>query len=869
MCNEDCSERPQPAGMSGLNAGAQTGEQFSASSEQQYPREASPAKENSVVGNGDAPELNGRLCDVAVCLDAAIEQTPLLAVQCLARDGVIRIWNDACEKLFGIAREDAVGKRHDGLLTVDVPDSDFATMLVDIWDKGQPSMPSDWRITTASGKVVWVVATMFPVIRNGTTLHVLCTHVDITLRKEQEQRLRASEFWFHEFFEKSSDAIIVLRNGQFVEFNPAALILFGYDKVQSGMNNIEPHHVSPLHQPDGQLSREKMAHMHALAQANGNHRFEWQYCSHDRRAFWGEVALTAITVANETLLYAIVRDITERKTAEQALGLAAQVFESSHEAIVILDRDKRIISVNHAFTAITGYPANQVLGTDGKMMRSALSDAGDYDEIWLQIEQDGHWQGETLRQRRNGESFPAWASCTAVKNAARQVANYIVIFSDITQRKESERHIRHMIEHDFLTGLPNRVLLLDRLQQAIAAARRNRTKLAVLFIDLDRFKHINDSLGHHVGDKLLQAVAERLKKCVRGNDTVSRQGGDEFVVMLADIGGVEQAAHIADNILQVINMPYQIDEYALSITTCLGISMYPEDGQDIDALTRNADTAMYHAKASGRNSYQFFSHAMNLRIVERLALENHLKSALEQGQFSLQYQPEIDIASGRTVGVEALLRWQHPDAGLLTPVHFLAAAEQCGLMVSIGDWVLLAACRQARLWHDQGMPVVIGVNLSAIQFRQKDFLDKVETVLRQTGLAPQFLELEITESILIDSSAAVIETMHALRAMGVALAVDDFGTGYSSLSYLKHFPVDKLKIDQSFVRDLGDDANDAAIVRAILIMAKSLNLKVIAEGVETIDQLTFLQSQGCDHYQGYYVTPPMLAADLPGFYQLN
>ncbi len=819
----------------------------------------------TIVDDGD----RGLDMETLARLTEAIARTPLVAVQGFDRDGNILAWNDASAKLYGISRKDAIGRRFTDLVHFEDDGHDFMAILATIWDSRQPSAARDWKIVAATGKVVWVYSSMFPVVEHGNTQQVFCMDVDITQRKDHEQRLLAGETRFREFFEKSIDAIILLRNGEFNEFNPAALRLFGYDGQHNGLKGMVPHKVSPKRQPDGRLSREKMEEMHAIVRAKGSHRFEWQYCNRDHHAFWGEATVTAVETNGETLYYAVVRDISARKEAERALRLSARVFESSHESIMILDSEWRILSVNDAFVAMTGLVAQQVVGEHGSLLKSTLYEQAAYETIGEELTRSDYWHGEVLMQHVDRQAFPAWASVSVVRDDDGKICNYIAIMTDISERKASEERIRHLSEHDFLTGLPNRVLLLDRLQQAIAAARRNRSKLAVLFLDLDRFKNVNDSLGHHVGDRLLQAVAERLKKCVRGNDTVSRQGGDEFIVMLADIGGVEQVAHIAGNILQTINMPYQIDEYALTTSTCIGISVYPEDGQDIDALIKNADTAMYHAKENGRNSYQFFNRDMNMRIVEQLMLENYLKSALEQNQFSLQYQPELDIVSGHVLGVEALLRWQHPQAGLLTPEHFLSVAEECGLIVPIGDWVLRTACRQARSWHDQGMPLKIGVNLSAIQFRQKDFVQKVAAVLQQTGLAPQFLELEITESILIDSTVTVLDTMHRLRAMGVVLAVDDFGTGYSSLSYLKHFPVDKLKIDQSFVHDLNDDDNDAAIIRAILIMAKSLKLRVIAEGVETMEQLAFLQSQGCDEYQGYYAAHPLLPADLPQYFQIH
>lgn len=814
-----------------------------------------------------AGDENANPIEALACFAQAIGHLSMIAVHGFDRDGIIRVWNGASEKLYGISRAQAIGRHIAELLKFRGNRNEWDAEIARMWESGEPALPHDMQIITPSGQSVWVYSTMFPALENGRATRIFCMDIDITERKERERGLLENETRIREFFTKSADAIIMLREGKIQEFNPAALRLFGYDEQKDGLKGAVPYEISPKYQPDGRLSQEKMEEMHEIAFDRGSHRFEWQYCRHDKRPFWGEVTITVLDGSSDGFMYAIVRDITGRKLAERELQLSAQVFEGSHEGIVILDADWRMIRVNVAFTEMTGLQEPDIAGGIKGILQSGLQETEFFERVMEAVKRHGHWQGEIWGRRSTDETFPAWVSVSAVHSSDQQIVNYIVILSDISERKASEERIRHLSEHDFLTGLPNRVLLLDRLHQAIASARRNRGKLAVLFLDLDRFKNINDSLGHHIGDKLLQTVAERLKKCVRGNDTVSRQGGDEFVVMLTDIGDSEQVAHIAGNILHAIGLPFHIESHTLTITTCVGISMYPEDGKDVDTLIKNADTAMYHAKESGRNNYQFFDHDMNARMVERLTLEHQLRVALDQSQLVLEYQPELDIGSGLIVGVEALLRWQHPDAGLLPPARFLHAAEASGLIVPIGDWVLQTACRQAKAWYDEGKPMRVGVNLSAIQFRQKDFLHKVRKALEQTGLPSRYLELEITESVLLDPAGGAMATMHALREMGVALAVDDFGTGYSSLSYLKHFPVDKLKIDQSFIRDLADDANDAAIIRAILIMAKSLKLKVIAEGVETTAQLDFLRAQGCDEFQGHYFTQAVLPAELTHFLQ--
>jgi diguanylate cyclase (GGDEF)-like protein len=420
-----------------------------------------------------------------------------------------------------------------------------------------------------------------------------------------------------------------------------------------------------------------------------------------------------------------------------------------------------------------------------------------------------------------------------------------------------------MAHHDALTGLPNRVLLHDRVSQAIAQAQRNREVLAMLFIDLDRFKTVNDSLGHHVGDRLLKSVGERLESCTRGSDTIARIGGDEFVVLLGDLEKPEDARHVALKVLDALAEPVTIGVHELRVTPSIGICAYPHDGTDVETLMRNADTAMYHAKQMGRNNYQFFTQSMNDAAQERLALENDLRHAVERAEFTLHYQPQLDLKTGRIVGFEALVRWLHPQRGMVGPSQFVAAAEETGLIGQIGEWVLREACLQARAWHHAGhSELQVSVNCSAQQFQRESFVETVGGILRASGLPAQQLDLEITESVIIQHSEAVIARFQALDDMGVRISIDDFGTGYSSLSYLKRFAIHQLKIDQSFVRDISSDPDDAAIVSAIIAIAHSLGLQVVAEGVETPEQLAFLRSLGCDVAQGYYFSKPVPAQEF-------
>lgn len=450
-----------------------------------------------------------------------------------------------------------------------------------------------------------------------------------------------------------------------------------------------------------------------------------------------------------------------------------------------------------------------------------------------------------------------------------QQANAHLVTATIEAHKLTEQvqtakvQLEHLVQHDALTGLPNRVLLQDRLGQAIELARRQGRQLAVMFLDLDQFKHINDSLGHAVGDQLLQSAAQRLVACVRHSDTISRQGGDEFVLLLPYIERAEDAALSAQKMLAALALPHRIDEHDLHIGASIGISIYPGDGQDAETLIKNADTAMYSAKENGRNNYKFFERSMNARAVQRQSIETGLRCALEQQEFVLHYQPKINLQSGTIVGVEALIRWQHPERGLLLPAQFLPIAEDCGLILPMGCWVLREACRQVQAWLDSGLCAVpVAVNISALEFRGKSFLEDVALILKETDLAPCYLELELTESVLMHDADESVPVLEALKAMGVRLAIDDFGTGYSSLSYLKRFPIDTLKIDQFFVHDIATHADGVAIVRTVIGMGKNLKQRVIAEGVETYVQFEFLRAQQCEEGQGFLFSHPLPAEDF-------
>ena len=558
-----------------------------------------------------------------------------------------------------------------------------------------------------------------------------------------------------------------------------------------------------------------------------------------------------------------------QKAGEQ-LQLSAQVFESSRDAITITDAQGTIITVNEAFTTTTGYPMAEAVGRNPRILQSGRHDKEFYRVMWASIQEHGHWQGEIWNKRKNGEIYPEWLKITAAKNPSQDTTNYIAVFSDISGDISAAERIQRLAYYDTLTDLPNRALLSDRLDLAIAHAKRSGYKCAVLFLDMDRFKNINDALGHSIGDQLLKSVATRLKECVREVDTVARMGGDEFVVVLDGAAETGSILSVARKMLHSLSQPYEVEGHNIRATPSIGISVYPEDGTDGESLIMNADSAMYHAKENGRNDFKFFVSDMKTKVTEKLFIESDLRKALEHGQFVLYFQPQVDIRTGHIIGAEALIRWNHPTAGLISPAKFIPIAEESGLIIPLGEWILNEACRQNLAWQKAGLtPISIAVNLSAVQFRQPNLCQLIGRVLSDTGLDPHYLELELTEGLVMSNTDSAIATLNGFKEMGVHISIDDFGTGYSSLSYLKHFPIDYLKIDQSFIRYITANPDDAAITTAIINMAQGLNLRTIAEGVETAEQLKFLRLHSCDVVQGYYFSKPVPATEFADILQMS
>ena len=561
-----------------------------------------------------------------------------------------------------------------------------------------------------------------------------------------------------------------------------------------------------------------------------------------------------------------VQDISGRRQAEEALHLYANAFEHSGEAILIADHDNRIVTFNPAFTRLTGYTIEELRGRNPRVLASGHTPRETYEGMWSALQTNGYWQGELWDRRKDGQSYPKWISISVIRDDQGEVTHYIASFTDISERKAAEERIRQLAQHDPLTGLLNRFSLESRLEQALLSARRAGGKLAVIFIDMDRFKVVNDTLGHHVGDKLLVEVARRLLAAVRESDIVARLGGDEFIVALTDVDAELAAAMMGEKIVGVLGQPYPIDDHVVHSSPSVGISMFPTDGDDVATLMKNADAAMYHAKAHGRNNFQFFTSAMMVAAEERMTLERDMRAALAQGQFELHYQPQICAASGAVCGVEALARWRHPAAGMIPPLKFIPVAEETGMIEALGEWVLDEACRQQAAWQAQGIGGVrMAVNISAKQLRSPLLVERVREIMARHGIGSGQLELEVTESVAMDNPARAIDQLTALRALGVELAIDDFGTGYSSLAYLKLLPIQALKLDRAFVRDIETDENDAAISAATLALAHNLGLKVVAEGVETEAQRAFLVDHGCDLLQGYLFSRPLPAAEATAF----
>lgn len=565
------------------------------------------------------------------------------------------------------------------------------------------------------------------------------------------------------------------------------------------------------------------------------------------------------------VVFAIVHDMQERMAAEARLKLAANVFEYANDAIMVADASYKIVMVNQAFSRISGYGSEEAIGRDSRTFLESHSDNESPSEKEKDIDGRCQYQREVLHKHKSGAIYHAWENLSYVKNSNGSIAYCIYIFSDISQLKEAEAKSTYLAHHDALTRLPNRLLFGARLEQSLQLAKRSDANLALLFLDLDRFKYINDTLGHAYGDRLLREIAKRIESCVREQDTVARFGGDEFTVLLSVLHHEQEAANLAEKILYSVSLPVKIDDAEIVVSTSIGISLFPRDGTTATDLIKAADVAMYCAKDRGRNKFEFYTRELTARSEERLQLEHEIRDNLTTGNFFLCYQPQLQISSGKVTGVEALLRWRHADGTVSTPEKIIAVAEESSLILDLDAWVLRTACTQAALWYRSGVPCFkVAINFSAMNLLRDGFAEKVRRVLDELSLPAGWIELEVTESVL-QSGESVIGELESLKALGVTLAIDDFGTGYSSLSSLKHLPIDRIKIDKSFITDVPDSKSDAGITQAIITMGHNLNLKVIAEGVENDSQWEFLRAAGCDQVQGFRFGHPEHAALIPSY----
>ncbi|MBK7677210.1 MAG: EAL domain-containing protein [Candidatus Accumulibacter sp.] len=721
-------------------------------------------------------------------------------------------------------------------------------------------------------------------VQRGASDYLIKGHVDahwlpralryLLDRKATRDALQASELRFRAMSDASPLGIFVSDvQGDCVYTNAA------YQRI-SGLTfeeTLGTKWSTAIHPDDRQ---RVLAEWRDAAGSGAPFQTEFRFLQPDERVVWARVNSAAMNdglAANGRVK--TVEDISQRKAVEFALRAVeealfeererAQVtLDSIGDAVLTTDLQGKVTYLNLAAEVMTGWSREDALGRplsevfhiiDGATRQAAPNPA----RRAISENRTVGLAADSLLVRRDGCESAIEDSAAPIHNRDGRVAGAVIVFHDVSESRAMVLKMAHLAHHDFLTGLPNRVLLTERLSQAIGLARRRGKQVALLFVDLDYFKHINDSLGHAVGDLVLQSAALRLSACVRTTDTVCRQGGDEFVILLAEIEQPQDAALVAEKLLVALAEPQRIGQHEIHVTLSIGISVYPDDGVDTDAVMENADAAMYHAKASGRNNYQFFTAGMNSHAVRRLFVETGLRRALRQSEFRLHYQPQIDLASGTMTGTEALIRWLDPALGLVEPEQFVPIAEECGLIVPIGRWVLREACRQVQSWLDSGLHAVpVAVNISALEFRHQGFVEGLALILKETGLAPRYLELELTESILMHNTESSGRVLASLKAMGVQLAIDDFGTGYSSLGYLKRFPIDTLKIDQSFVQDLATDTDDATIVSAVIGMGRNLKQRVIAEGVETQEQLAFLRTQRCEQGQGFFFNRPLPAEDF-------
>lgn len=790
----------------------------------------------------------------ALALNENILATSAVGVLAYRQDGQCVLANPAVAQLTGGTREQLLGQNFHHIA------SWHRGGLYELVTRVQAEggrLETESRFVSTFGKEVWVRAQCSSFISCGEP-HLLLMLQDVTEPRHAAQELAERERAFRSLAENVPDNIARWDcEGRIIYLNRSLEQTLGFTADE--VLGRSPQALWPDGRFDGLLEAVR-----EVARSGESRDFDLIFPGLDGRPRYHMIRMVPERAQSGGVVsvLGVGRDMTDRKRTEEQLRLAASVFHNSAEGVMITDAEGVILSVNPAFGKITGYSAAEVLGRQPSLLRSEHHDAGFYREMWRRLHDEAHWQGEVWNRNKGGEAYLQWTTINRIDDDDGQPVRYVAVFHDVTDMRRKDERIQHLAFHDVLTGLPNRALILERLQHAIHRSQREGRRLSVTFIDLDRFKSVNDGLGHDVGDLLLQEVARRIQGRLRAMDTVARLGGDEFVVLMEDLDETRHCASLAGQLIAEISRPMQLRGHSVEIGASMGMAFFPEDGDDPHELMKRADMAMYAAKAAGRNTYRFFQEDMLVRTSHRLNMEMDLRRAVAGGQLVLHYQPKVSLGSGEVVGVEALVRWHHPDHGLLAPAEFIPVAEESGLIGALGDWVLDEACRQAACWQHEGRRLPIAVNVSARQLDSGDLAERIAALVRRHGIAPADLEIELTESTVMANPASAAILLGRLRGLGVSVAVDDFGTGYSSLVHLRRLPLDVLKIDRSFVAAADRNAEDAEIVRTIVALGQTLGLGLIAEGIENEQQAALLKALGCGVAQGYFYSPPLSAADL-------
>ncbi len=808
---------------------------------------------HDVTERNRAVETSQQLAAIAECSQDAIIGKNL--------DGIIVAWNRGAENMYGYTSREAVGQHLSLILPPEKKEE--LTAILEVVQQGRSIEYLETQRKTKTGSLLQVSLSISP-IRNakGEVAGASTVARDITLRKLAEEQLKLQSA----ALEAAANAIVITDSkGNILWVNRSFTAMTGYTKDEIVGQN-------PRVLKSGKQGEEYYSSLWSTITSGGSWSGELINRRKDGTTYTEEMTITPVTHESNgtgrTYFIAIKRDVTERRNADEALLLKTTLLEAQAETtidgILVVDPNDRIILANKRFGSNFGIPEDVLVTRDDLSVRKyVMNQVEDGDAFIKKVDYLNQHREERSRDEltlRNGKVFDRYSA--PLIDAKGSYRGRIWYFRDITDRKLADEKVEFLAYYDALTGLPNRTLLRDRMSKALASAQRRKEKVAFVFLDLDRFKDINDSLGHSIGDLLLQEVAERLKVWGRAHDTIARVGGDEFLIMMTHVRDTVDAEVAAERFMVAMSQPLAIQGHSLTITCSIGISIFPEHGVDGEALIKNADAAMYTAKTNGRNNLRLFTSDMSTQVLERISLENNLRSAMGQDELFLVYQPQMEIATGRVTGLEALIRWRHPTLGLVSPSRFIPIAENSGLIVPLGEWVLRTACQQARKWQDEGLTVSVAVNVSAVQFRQDNFCNLVKKILSDTGLDPRRLELELTESLLLANPESMVSVVRDLKVLGITVAIDDFGTGYSSFSYLRQLQLNKLKIDRSFIRDVAVNLEDASITSAIISMAKSLNLRVIAEGVETEAQMEFLRSHHCEEIQGYYFSKPLSVEEV-------